>query len=45
MRGGGEQVTVLSPLEGAIDEAALAALGVDVIVFPTETGPIELGVE
>lgn len=45
VRDGDEQITVLSPLEGAIDEAALAALGVDVIVFPTETGPIELGVE
>ena len=45
VRDGDEQITVLSPLEGAIDEAALAALGVDVIVFATETGPIELGVE
>lgn len=45
VRDGDEQITVLSPLVGAIDEAALAALGVDVIVFPTETGPIELGVE
>lgn len=45
VRDGDEQITVLSPLEGAIDEDALAALGVDVIVFPTETGPIELGVE
>lgn len=45
VRDGDEQITVLSPLVGAIDEDALAALGVDVIVFPTETGPIELGVE
>lgn len=45
VRDGDEQITVLSPLVDAIDEAALAALGVDVIVFPTETGPIELGVE
>ncbi|MEY8209802.1 DAK2 domain-containing protein [Corynebacterium sp. MNWGS58] len=45
VRDGDEQITVLSPLVDAIDEAALAALGVDVIVFATETGPIELGVE
>ena len=45
VRDGDEQITVLSPLVDAINEAALTALGVDVIVFPTETGPIELGVE
>ncbi|MDK8563452.1 DAK2 domain-containing protein [Corynebacterium pseudodiphtheriticum] len=40
-----EQITVLTPFPAAIDAEALAKLGVEVIVFATETGPIELGVE
>lgn len=40
-----EQITVLTPIPAAIDAEALAKLGVEVIVFATETGPIELGVE
>ncbi|ERS38637.1 MULTISPECIES: DAK2 domain-containing protein [unclassified Corynebacterium] len=40
-----EQITVLTPIPTAIDAEALAKLGVEVIVFATETGPIELGVE
>lgn len=40
-----EQITILTPFPAAIDAEALAKLGVEVIVFATETGPIELGVE
>lgn len=40
-----EQITVLTPFPAAIDAEALAKLGIEVIVFATETGPIELGVE
>ena len=40
-----EQITVLTPFPAALDAEALAKLGVEVIVFATETGPIELGVE
>lgn len=40
-----EQITVLTPFPAAIDAEALAKLGVEVIVFATETGSIELGVE
>lgn len=40
-----EQITVLTPFPAAIDAEALAKLGVEVIVFATETGPMELGVE
>ncbi|MDK4251033.1 DAK2 domain-containing protein [Corynebacterium propinquum] len=40
-----EQITVLTPIPAAITDDAFAGLGVEVIVFPTETGPIELGVE
>ncbi|WP_454972480.1 DAK2 domain-containing protein [Corynebacterium propinquum] len=40
-----EQITVLTPIPEALTDDAFAGLGVEVIVFPTETGPIELGVE
>lgn len=40
-----EQITVLTPIPEAITEDAFSGLGVEVIVFATETGPIELGVE
>lgn len=40
-----EQITVLTPIPEAINEDAFSGLGVEVIVFATETGPIELGVE
>ena len=40
-----EQITILTPIPAVIDAEALAELGVEVIVFATETGPIELGVE
>lgn len=40
-----EQITVLTPVPEDLTDDAFAGLGVEVIVFPTETGPIELGVE